>query len=141
MSSVNKCIILGRVGKDPEIKQFQSGDKVASFSIATSETWKDKQSGEKKEKTEWVNISVRGDGLVRIVENYVKKGSQLYVEGSLQTRKWRDSNGNDRYTTEVVVSGFGGVLTLLGGKGNNSGRSDYESQNSNDDFEDEIPFN
>lgn len=155
--SVNKVILIGNLGRDPEIKSFASGDKIANFSIATSENWRDKQTGERKEKTEWHNIVVRGDGLVRVVENYVKKGSKLYIEGQLQTRKWQDQNGNDRYTTEIVVGGFNGQLTLLDGRsgGGSGGGSDYESagfggspreiqgerQNfTNNDLDDEIPF-
>ncbi len=154
--SVNKVILIGNLGRDPEIKSFPSGDRIANFSVATSENWRDKQSGERKERTEWHNIVVRGDGLVRVVENYVKKGSKLYLEGQLHTRKWQDQNGNDRYTTEVVVGGFNGQLTLLDSRGGGGGGgSDYESagfggapreiqgerQNfTNNDLDDEIPF-
>ncbi|MBA4747483.1 MAG: single-stranded DNA-binding protein [Sphingopyxis sp.] len=113
--SVNKVILIGNLGKDPEIKSFQNGGKIANFSIATSETWKDKMSGEKKERTEWHNISINGDGLVGVVERYLKKGSKVYIEGSLRTRKWQDRDGNDRYTTEVVVAGMSGALTMLDG--------------------------
>jgi len=115
MSSINKTILLGRVGKDPEVRAMNSGDKVANFSIATSESWKDKATGEKKEKTEWHNIVVWG-GLVSIVENYVKKGSRIYVEGKSCTRKWQDASGVDKYTTEVVLQGFGAQLVLLDSK-------------------------
>ena len=114
--SVNKVILVGNLGRDPEIKSFPSGGKIANFSIATSESWKDKQTGEKKERTEWHNVVIRNEGLVGVVEKYVKKGSKLYVEGSLQTRKWQDASGADRYTTEIIV-GFGGVLTMLDSKG------------------------
>ena len=112
--SVNKVILVGNCGKDPEIRTAQSGNRIASFSVATSENWTDKQSGEKRERTEWTNIVVFNDGLVGVVENYVKKGSKLYVEGALQTRKWQDKDGNDRYSTEVVLQQFRGQLVLLG---------------------------
>lgn len=115
--SVNKVILIGNVGSDPEVRQFQNGGQVASFSLATSETWKDKGTGERREKTEWHRISVFSEGLVRVVQNYVKKGSKLYIEGQLETRKWQDRDGNDRYTTEVVLRGFGGTLTMLDSRG------------------------
>lgn len=122
--SVNKVILIGNLGKDPEIKSFQNGGKIANFSIATSEQWKDKMSGERKERTEWHNIVINGDGLVGVVERYLKKGSKVYIEGSLRTRKWQDRDGNDRYTTEVVVAGMGGTLTMLdSAPGGGGGRS------------------
>jgi single-strand DNA-binding protein len=125
--SVNKVILIGNLGKDPEIKSFQNGGKIANFSIATSEQWKDKMSGERKERTEWHNITINGDGLVGVVERYLKKGSKVYIEGSLRTRKWQDRDGNDRYTTEVVVAGMSGALTMLdgapGGGGGGGARS------------------
>jgi single-strand DNA-binding protein len=124
--SVNKVILIGNLGKDPEIKSFQNGGKIANFSIATSEQWKDKMSGERKERTEWHNIVINGDGLVGVVERYLKKGSKVYIEGSLRTRKWQDRDGNDRYTTEVVVAGMSGNLTMLDGApggGSGGGRS------------------
>ena len=111
--SVNKVILVGNVGNDPEIRTFGNGGKVANLSIATSESWRDKSSGERKEKTEWHRVAIFSDGLVGVVERYVKKGSKLYIEGKLQTRKWQDRDGNDKYTTEVVIQGFGGTLTLL----------------------------
>ena len=111
--SVNKVILLGNLGRDPEIRSTQSGSKMATFSIATSKRWKDKNTQEQRDKTSWHNIVVFGDGLVDIVEKYVKKGSKIYVEGELQTRKWQDQDGNDRYTTEVVLQGFNSNLTLL----------------------------
>ena len=104
--SVNKVILLGNLGRDPEIRSTQSGSKMATFSMATSKRWKDKNTQEQRDKTSWHNIVVFGDGLVDIVEKYVKKGSKIYVEGELQTRKWEDQDGNDRYTTEVVLQGF-----------------------------------
>jgi single-strand DNA-binding protein len=113
--SVNKVILIGNLGKDPEVKSFANGGRVANFTIATSESWNDRATGERKEKTEWHNIAVNSDGLVKVVENYLRKGSKVYVEGQLQTRKWQDRDGNDRYTTEVVV-GMRGQLTMLDGR-------------------------
>jgi single-strand DNA-binding protein len=156
--SVNKVILIGNVGQDPEVRQFQNGGQVASFTLATSETWKDKATGERKEKTEWHRISILSEGLVRVVQNYVKKGSKLYIEGQLETRKWQDKDGQDRYTTEVVLRGFGGTLTMLdsagdrAGGGARSGGNDYGSQQGgarkmsgpaesfSQDLDDEIPF-
>ena len=124
--SVNKVILLGNLGKDPEIRSMQSGSKMATFSMATSKKWKDKNTQEQRDKTSWHNIVVFGDGLVDIVEKYVKKGSKIYVEGELQTRKWEDQNGNDRYTTEVVLQGYNSNLTLL------------DSRNANNNIEDQA---
>ena len=129
--SVNKVILIGNVGKDPEVRSFNNGGKVCNFSIATSESWKDRQTGERREKTDWHNVAVFNEGLVGIIERYVKKGSKVYVEGALKTRKWQDRDGNDRYTTEVVLQGYNGNLTLLdsrnsggqGGGGYNQGGS------------------
>lgn len=115
-NSINRAIIVGRVGKDPEIKSFSNGGKIANFSIATSETWKDRQSGERREATEWHNVVIQSEGLVGIVEQYVKKGDLIGIEGSIKTRKWQDQNGNDRYSTEIVVTAFGGQLHMLGSK-------------------------
>jgi single-strand DNA-binding protein len=140
--SVNKAILVGSVGKDPEIRSTQSGVEIASFSLATSESWKDKQSGEKKEKTEWHNISVFG-GLVNIVKNYVKKGSKLYIEGKIQTEKYTDKNGTEKYATKIVLQGFNSTLQLLnkveGGvdQHNTDKGNGYQPQ---DDSDDEIPF-
>ncbi|MFT5062604.1 MAG: single-strand DNA-binding protein [Polaromonas sp.] len=119
--SVNKVIIIGNLGRDPEVRSFQNGGKVCNLNIATSETWKDKQSGERREKTEWHSVAIFQEGLVRIAEQYLKKGSKVYVEGKLQTRKWQDKSGADRYSTEIVLQGFDGVLTMLDGRGENSG--------------------
>jgi len=119
--SVNKVILVGNVGNDPEIRTFGNGGKVANFSLATSENWRDKQSGERKEKTEWHRIAVFNDGLVGVIERYVKKGSKLYIEGKLQTRKWTDNSGQDKYTTEVVLQGYGGNLTMLDGRNEGGG--------------------
>lgn len=111
--SVNKVILVGNLGQDPEIRSFQSGDKVANFSIATSESWKDRTTGERKEKTEWHRVSVTNQGLVKVIENYVKKGSKVYIEGKLETRKWTDQSGVEKYTTEVVLRPYAGELTML----------------------------
>ncbi|MGE0698023.1 MAG: single-stranded DNA-binding protein [Hyphomicrobiaceae bacterium] len=130
MAGINKVIVLGRVGKDPVIRSLQSGDKVANLSMATSEEWKDKATGEKKEKTEWHSVTVWGP-LANVVEQYVKKGDMLYVQGKLQTRKWQDQSGNDRYTTEVVLQGFGAELQLLGSKGGGASQGDGETRAGN----------
>ncbi|THK38449.1 single-stranded DNA-binding protein [Ensifer sp. MPMI2T] len=119
--SVNKVILIGNVGADPEIRRTQDGRPIANLRIATSETWRDRNSGERREKTEWHNVVVFNEGLCKVVEQYVKKGAKLYVEGQLQTRKWQDQNGNDRYTTEVVLQGFNSTLTMLDGRGEGSG--------------------
>ena len=128
VGSVNKVILLGNLGRDPDIRSMQSGSKMASFSIATSKKWKDRSTQEQKEKTSWHNIVVFGDGLVDIVEKYVKKGSKIYVEGELQTRKWQDKDGNDRYTTEVVIQGYNCNLTLLDSRNNTSNTVDNQGQ-------------
>lgn len=121
MAGVNKVILVGRLGKDPESKSFANGGSVVRFSLATSETWRDKQSGERKEKTEWHNVSIFNENLGKIASQYLRKGSEVYVEGSLETRKWQDQQGQDRYTTEVVLKPFRGELTLLGGRDGGSG--------------------
>ncbi len=124
MASVNKVILIGNLGQDPEVKSFQNGGKIANLRIATSESWKDKQTGERKERTEWHSVALQGDGLVNVAERFLRKGSKVYVEGKLQTRKWQDQAGNDRYSTEIVV-GMGGALTMLDGKpGDGSQNSD-----------------
>lgn len=114
--SVNKVILVGSLGRDPEIRTLNNGERVANLSVATSETWRDKSSGEKKEKTEWSKVVVFNDNLTKVCENYLKKGSQVYLEGKLQTRKWTDKDGVEKYSTEVVLDRFGGVLVMLGGK-------------------------
>ncbi|MDD2325397.1 MAG: single-stranded DNA-binding protein [Alphaproteobacteria bacterium] len=119
--SVNKVILVGNLGKDPEIRTFQNGGRKASFSIATSEGWKDKASGEWRDKTEWHNISVMNENLVKLCERYLKKGSKVYIEGKLETRKWQDKDGNDRYTTEIVLGPFRGELTMLDSKNSGGG--------------------
>jgi single-strand DNA-binding protein len=118
--SVNKVILIGNLGKDPEVRTLQNGGKVANLSLATSESWRDKSSGERKEKTEWHRVVIFGN-LADIAEKYLKKGSKVYVSGSLQTRKWTDQSGAEKYTTEVVLQGFGGELTMLDGKGGGAG--------------------
>ncbi|MEM5475083.1 single-stranded DNA-binding protein [Pacificibacter sp. AS14] len=128
--SVNKVIIIGNLGRDPEVRTFQNGGKVCNLRIATSDTWKDRTTGERKERTEWHSVAIFQEGLVRIAEQYLRKGSKVYIEGKLQTRKWQDQSGADRYSTEVVLQGFDGVLTMLDGRseggqgGGNSGGYD-----------------
>ena len=112
--SVNKVILIGNLGADPEVKSFQNGGKICNLRIATSETWKDRQTGERKERTEWHSVVLQNEGLAGVAERYLRKGSKVYIEGSLRTRKWQDANGNDRYTTEISV-GVGGTLTMLDG--------------------------
>lgn len=119
--SVNKVIIVGNLGRDPEIRTTPSGDKIANLSVATSETWKDKSSGERKEKSEWHRVVVFNDNLTKVCENYLKKGSTVYLEGKLQTRKWTDQQGVEKFSTEIVLDRFNGVLTMLGGKSESSG--------------------
>ncbi|MEP3786161.1 single-stranded DNA-binding protein [Ascidiaceihabitans sp.] len=119
--SVNKVILIGNLGADPEVRSFQNGGKVCNLRIATSETWKDKNTGERREKTEWTSVAIFQEGLVRVAEQYLRKGSKVYIEGKLQTRKWQDQSGQDRYTTEVVLQGLGGNLTMLDGRNDNSG--------------------
>ena len=128
VGSVNKVILLGRLGKDPDIRSMQNGKKIANFSIATSKRWTDRDTQEKKEKTSWHNVVVFNEGLVGIVEQYVKKGSQIYVEGELQTRKWQDQEGKDRYTTEVILQGYNCNLTLLDSR--NQSNNSIENQSS-----------
>lgn len=163
--SVNKVILVGNLGADPEVRRLGSGDPVVNLRIATSETWRDKNSGERKEKTEWHSVVIFNDNLAKVAEQYLKKGMKVYLEGALQTRKWQDQTGNDRYTTEVVLQKFRGELQMLDSRGegggrsfdNNSGRgqvsdNDYGSDfgrsssapsssgNFSRDLDDEIPF-
>jgi single-strand DNA-binding protein len=119
--SLNKVMLIGNLGADPEIRSFNNGGKVANLRIATSEQWKDKATGERKEKTEWHTVAIFSEGLVSVVERYLKKGSKVFVEGKLQTRKWQDQNGQDRYSTEIVIQGLGGTLTMLDGPGGGAG--------------------
>ena len=131
--SLNKVMLIGNLGQDPEVKSFQNGGRIANLRIATSENWKDKQTGERKERTEWHTVVLQSDGLVGVAERYLRKGSKVYIEGSLRTRKWQDQNGNDRYSTEVSVGGIGGVMTMLdgapgggGGGGQRGGGGDWD---------------
>ncbi|KAF0675091.1 single-stranded DNA-binding protein [Profundibacterium mesophilum] len=151
--SVNKVIILGNLGRDPEVRSFQNGGKVCNLRIATSETWKDKATGERKERTEWHSVAIFSEPLARIAEQYLRKGSKVYIEGQLETRKWQDQSGQDRYSTEVVLRPFGGSLTLLDGRGDGQGASTPGDQGSGSEgydggggegpgghLDDEIPF-
>ncbi|WP_295075991.1 single-stranded DNA-binding protein [Tabrizicola sp.] len=133
--SVNKVIIIGNLGRDPEVRSFQNGGKVVNLRIATSETWRDKQSGERKERTEWHSVAIFNEGLAKIAEQYLKKGSTVYIEGSLETRKWQDQSGQDKYTTEIVLRPYNGNLTLLGGRGEGGGTGGggYEDRGGYDD--------
>jgi single-strand DNA-binding protein len=126
--SVNKVILIGNLGKDPEVRRLNSGDQVVNFTLATSENWRDKTSGERKEKTEWHNIVIFNENLGKVVEQYCKKGSKVYVEGQLQTRKWQDKDGNDRYTTEIVLQRFRGELTLLDSRGGGADRDSFPEE-------------
>ncbi|WP_103255874.1 single-stranded DNA-binding protein [Tabrizicola aquatica] len=121
--SVNKVILIGNLGRDPEVRSFQNGGKVVNLRIATSETWRDKQSGERKERTEWHSVAIFNEALGKIAEQYLRKGSTVYIEGQLETRKWQDQSGQDKYTTEIVLRPYGGNLTLLGGRGEGGGSS------------------
>lgn len=153
MASLNKVQLIGNLGADPEIRSFQNGNRVANLRIATSESWKDKATGEKKEKTEWHTVAIFTDGLVGVAERYLKKGSKVYVEGQLQTRKWQDKDGNDRYSTEIVLQGYGASLVMLdgvgggqqgGGQQSNAAQEKHSQQKANgyrnDDIDDDIPF-
>jgi len=134
--SVNKVIIVGNLGRDPEVRSFGNGGKVVNLRIATSETWRDKQSGERKERTEWHSVAIYNEALGKIAEQYLKKGSTVYIEGQLETRKWQDQSGADRYTTEIVLRQFRGELTLLGGRdgGSGGGGGGYDDRGGQDDF-------
>ena len=124
--SVNKVILIGNLGRDPEVRTFQNGGKVCNLRIATSETWRDRNTGERKERTEWHSVAIFQEGLVKVAEQYLRKGSKVYIEGQLQTRKWQDQSGQDRYSTEVVLQGFNGTLVMLDGRdGGGSGGGGY----------------
>ena len=146
--SLNKVLLIGRLGADPEIKQMVNGKSVARLSLATSNTWKDKSTGEKKEKTEWHRVVIFNEGLVNVIKQYVKKGTQVYIEGQLTTRKWRDEkSGTDRYSTEIVLQGFNSTFTILSSKNTESSNiAENKSSLPNDDnipsadLDDEIPF-
>ena len=153
--SLNKVLLIGRLGADPEIKQMVNGKNVARLSLATSQSWKDKNTGEKKEKTEWHRVVVFNEGLVNVVQQYLKKGAQVYIEGQISTRKWKDEqSGQDKYSTEVVIQGYNSSLTMLGSGGGGGGggisnettpqqtgkNTDEGSQSTQNDLDDEIPF-
>ena len=150
--SVNKVVIMGNLGKDPEIRNFPNGGRVCNFSVATSESWRDKNSGEKQERTQWHNISILSEPLVNIAERFLKKGSKVYLEGQLETRKWQDNSGSDRYSTEIVLRPYKGEITLIDNKADSNMTSEPISNNQMDeiqensvspnvdDFDDEIPF-
>ena len=156
--SVNKVIIVGTLGRDPEVRTFQNGGKIVNLRIACSESWRDKQSGERKERTEWISVAISNEGLAKIAEQYLRKGSKVYVEGQLETRKWQDQSGQDRYTTEVTVRPYRGSITLLDGRrdengegysqgardsqqgGHSSGGDGYGSGGYSGPPDDEIPF-
>lgn len=137
--SVNKVILVGNLGKDPESRSFQNGGKVVSFSVATSENWKDKNSGERKDRTEWHNVSIFSEGLARVAEQYLKKGSKVYLEGQLETRKWQDKDGNDRYTTDVVLRNFNSSMVLLDSRESAGGSSRGGGGGGGDWDRDEAP--
>ena len=159
--SVNKVILIGNLGRDPEVRTFQNGGKVCNLSVATSETWKDRETGERREKTEWHRVAIMNDGLAGIAEQYLRKGTKVYLAGQLETRKWQDQSGQDRYSTEVVLRGYRAEMQILdsrggGGGGGDGGNRDYgrgEYQDGGDsgggaggggggatDYDDEIPF-
>ena len=148
--SLNKVLLIGRLGADPEIKQMVNGKSVARLSLATSQSWKDKSTGERKEKTEWHRVVVFNEGLVNVVQQYLKKGAQVYIEGQLSTRKWKDEQtGQDKYSTEIILQGYNSTLTMLGGSNSNNIAStsqnknndfDQTNQQNNNDLDDEIPF-
>ncbi len=148
--SVNKVILVGNLGRDPEIRTLTSGDRVANLSLATSETWRDRTSGERREKTEWHRVVIFNDNLVKVAENYLKKGAKIYLEGALQTRKYADQSGAEKYSTEIVLQKFRGELTMLDGRGDgDGGRAEYAGprvegsgpkETFTADLDDEIPF-
>ena len=146
--SLNKVLLIGRLGADPEIKQMVNGNSVARLSLATSQSWKDKNTGEKKEKTEWHRIVVFNEGLVNVVQQYLKKGAQVYVEGQLSTRKWKDEqSGQDKYSTEILIQGYNSSLTMLGGGNQNTSTSQVNKNNNDEgsqieqsELDDDIPF-
>lgn len=142
--SINKVILIGNLGADPEIRRTQDGRPIANLTVATSESWRDKTSGERKEKTEWHRVVIFNEGLCKVAESYLKKGSKVYLEGSLATRRWQDQSGADKYSTEVVLQGFGGTLQMLDGKPEGerqSGGTSYDRGSSHDPDDDpEIPF-
>ncbi|HXI87669.1 MAG TPA: single-stranded DNA-binding protein [Parvularculaceae bacterium] len=146
--SVNKVILIGNLGADPEVRQTQDGRPIVNLRVATSESWKDKNTGERREKTEWHRVVIFSEGLARVAEKYLRKGSKVYIEGALQTRKWTDQNGQERYSTEVVLQGFNSTLTMLDGRRDGAGGSDFggegrqsgSSGGQNFELDDDIPF-
>jgi len=146
--SLNKVLLIGRLGNDPEVKQMQNGKSVARLSVATSENWKDKNSGEKKEKTEWHRVVIFNEGLVNVVQQYLKKGAQVYIEGQLSTNKYTDNNGQEKYSTQIVLQGYNSTLKMLGGGNQGSSISDQSSSSSlpsdepipSSGLDDEVPF-
>lgn len=156
MASLNKVQIIGNLGKDPEVRHTQDGRAIVNFSVATTETWRDKSTGERKEKTEWHTVVIFNEGLAKVAEQYLKKGSSVYIEGQLQTRKWIDKNGDDRYSTEIVLQNYRGELVMLGGKNGDgekreerpsprtapstTSRTEKSRKAADDNLDDEIPF-
>ncbi|MAR55715.1 MAG: single-stranded DNA-binding protein [Rickettsiales bacterium] len=143
MSSVNKVIIIGNLGRDPEIRAMQNGNEIANLTVATSEHWKDKNTGERREKTEWHRVVIFNEALVRVAKNYLSKGSKVFIEGQLQTRKWQNQSGQDQYSTEIVLQGFGGSLLMLDSKQTDQSNQAQPQQPANQgpvDLDDEIPF-
>ena len=141
--SLNKATLIGNVGKDPEIRTTADGKEIASFSVATTDSWKDRATGERKDRTEWHRIVIFNDNLVNIVKNYVKRGSKLYIEGALQTRKWVDNTGNEKYTTEIVLQNYVGTLTLLDSRSSSENSDNFvntEKSFTHTELDDEIPF-
>ncbi len=133
--SVNKVILIGNLGRDPEVRSFPNGGKVCNLRIATSENWKDRNTGERREKTEWHSVAIFSEPLVRIAEQYLRKGSKIYIEGQLETRKWQDQSGQDRYSTEVVLRPYTSTLTMLDGRGDNAGGGGYGGGSGGDGYE------
>ncbi len=144
MGSINKVILVGNLGRDPEVRKMADGSPVVNLSLATSETWKDKASGERKEKTEWHRIVIFNEGLCKVAQNYLKKGSTIYIEGSLQTRKWTDQSGQEKYSTEIVLQRYRGELTMIGGRDEdnqaNTGFGGAADSGGSDDLGESIPF-
>ena len=145
MASVNKAILVGALGRDPESRSFQNGGKVVELRVATSESWKDKNSGDRKEKTEWHTVKVFSEGLANVAEKYLRKGSKVYLEGQLQTRKWQGTDGQDKYSTEIVLQGFNAVLVLLDGKSDGGAYDDRDTSSQSRgpaaaDLDDDVPF-
>ena len=140
MADLNICTFTGRLGADPEVKSFQNGGRICNLRIAVGESWKDKNTGERKERAEWVSVVITNDGLIGVAERFLRKGSRVAISGKFRTRKWQDQSGNDRYSTEIVLPPFGGTLTMLDSKGGSERKSDDPSDSYTDDLDDEIPF-